>query len=131
MDALTVLRREHTRIAQLFAEFDALADCACAGRRAIVRELDTLVRRHIDVEEALVYQRLATATEWADDRSTPLHGQEEHSLVLRLLDEIARTDCRAQVYVPRVHVLRDVLMHHIHDEEAHIFPAVAGYAQVA
>ncbi len=131
MDALTVLRREHTRIAQLFVEFDSLSECACTGRRALVRELDELVRRHIDVEEALIYQQLARAPEWADERGTPLHSEEEHQLIRRLLEEIAQTECHAPVYVPRVHVLRDVLLHHMKEEEAYIFPAYAGYAQVA
>lgn len=126
MDALTVLRREHTRIEQLFIEFDALAECACAGRKALMREIDDLVRRHIEMEEALIYHRLASAPEWADDRGTPLHSEEEHALVLRLLDEIARTECHDAVYVPRVHVLRDVLIHHIKEEEAYIFPSYLG-----
>lgn len=115
MDALTVLRREHTRIGQLFVEFDALSACAHAGRRALMREIDELVRRHIEMEEALIYQRLASATEWAD-----------HHLVLHLLDEIAQTECRSEEYLARAHVLRDVLLHHMQEEEAYIFPAYAG-----
>lgn len=131
MDALTVLRREHTRIAQLFIEFDALLDCACAGRRALVRELDELVRRHIDMEEALIYHRISEAPEWADDRTVSLHSEEEHQLVRHLLDEIAQTECHQPVYVPRVHVLRDVLLHHMKEEETNVFPGCRGFAQVA
>jgi hypothetical protein len=48
-----------------------------------------------------------------------------------LLDDLALSDCQAPVYVARVHVLRDILLHHIEEEEAYIFPAFAGYAQVA
>lgn len=131
MDALTVLRREHTRIEQLFLEFDALADCACAGRAALMREIDELVRRHIEMEEALIYRRMTDSPDWADDRTTPLHSTEEHQLILHLLDEIARTECHLPIYSPRVHVLRDVLLHHIKEEEVYIFPAYAGAAQVA
>lgn len=131
MDALTVLRREHTRIEQLFIEFDSLSECACGGRKAIVRELDELLRRHIAVEEALIYQPLVKASEWADDPGTPLHNEEEHRLILRLLDEIAQTECHTAVYVPRVQLLRDILLHHIKEEEAYIFPAFVGFAQVA
>jgi len=131
MDALTVLRREHTRIEQLFVEFDSLSECACGGRKAIMRAIDELVRRHIAMEEALIYEPLVKAPEWADDRSTPLHNEEEHHLILRLLDEIAQTECHAAVYVARAQVLRDILLHHIKEEEAYIFPAYAGFAQVA
>jgi len=118
MDALTVLRREHTRIAQLFVEFDGLSDCACTGRRALVRELDELVRRHIEMEEALIYRNVA-------------QPPDDHRLVLRMLDEIEQTECHTPPYVPRVHALRDLLLAHIKEEEAHVFPACAGYAQVA
>ncbi|HKU67088.1 MAG TPA: hemerythrin domain-containing protein [Candidatus Baltobacteraceae bacterium] len=118
MDALTVLRREHTRIEQLFVEFDGLSQRACTGRRALIRELDELVRRHIEMEEAFVYQGAAEAPE-------------DHRLVVRMLDEIAQTECHTPAYVPRVHTLRDVLLRHMKDEEAHVFPAYAGYPQVA
>lgn len=126
MDALTVLRREHTRIGQLFVEFDALSKCACSGRKALMREMDEIVRRHIEMEEALIYQQLSNSPEWADERVTPLHSEQEHHLVLRLLDEVAQTDCRSDTYIARVHVLGDVLLHHIKEEEAYIFPAYAG-----
>lgn len=116
MDALTVLRREHTRMIQLFTELSALPDRACLGRRAIVQELDALVRRHIAEEEATVYRRLDAEVE-------TLHGVEEHALAVRLLDQIARTDCRDAMYVPRILLLRDVLLRHIQDEEEVIFPA--------
>ena len=129
MDALTVLRREHTRIAQLFVEFDGLPQRACLGRKAILCDLDEIVRRHISMEEALVYQRLAHASE--PELATPLHGAQEHQLVLGLLDEIAAADCRDPLYAARVHLLADVLLHHIEEEEAYIFPACAAYAQVA
>ena len=120
MDALTVLRREHTRIEQLFVEFDELSECACTGRAALAREIDELVRRHIDMEEALVYQHVANA-----------NSAEEHQLILHLLDQIAQTECHLPVYVPRVHVLRDVLLHHMKEEEIYVFPGFARVAQVA
>lgn len=126
MDALTVLRREHTRISQLFVEFDALSECACSGRKALMREMDDLVRRHIEMEEALIYQQLSSAREWTAGHGTPLHSEQEHHLVLHLLDEIAQTDCRSDEYVARVHVLSELLQQHIKEEEAHIFPAYAG-----
>jgi hemerythrin superfamily protein len=108
MDALTVLRREHTRIEQLFAEFDELSQCACSGRAAIVREIDKLARRHFEMEEALIY----------DDVSKP----QEHDLIVSLLDEIMRTDCHQPGYVPRVLVLRDILLQHVKEEEKQVFP---------
>lgn len=128
MDALTVLRREHTRIRQLFVEFDALSERACAGRKALMREIDELVRRHFEMEEALIYRRLAKASEWPDGRIAALHSEQEHELVLRLLDEISQTECHAAVYIARAYVLRDILLHHIGEEEAYIFPA---HAEVA
>ncbi len=128
MDALTVLRREHTRIEQLFTEFDALSECACGGRSAIMRAIDELVRRHIEMEEAVIYRSLESDPRWADDRATPLHSEEEHHLVLRLLDEIARTECHDPRYLARAHVARDVLLHHIKEEEALIFTSFAEVA---
>ena len=105
MDAVTVLRREHIRIAQLFEEIEALPPRACLGRRAIVEEIDQLVRRHIAVESAH-----AGRAQRLDDRA------------LQLLDEIAAIDCRSPGYVTRLAVLRDELSRHIRE---------TSYAEVA
>jgi hemerythrin-like domain-containing protein len=126
MDALTVLRREHTRIGQLFVEFDALPERARNGRKALMDELDALVRRHIEIEDALIYQKIATAPEWNDDRITLVHSQEEHRLVVALLDQVAETDCHSDAYIARVRILRDVLLRHIAEEEEQIFSVYAG-----
>ena len=116
MDALTVLKREHTRILQLFDEFAALPKRACLGRLAIVREIDTLLRRHIKVEESVFYGNAAGRT------------CEAHAAALRALDELSSIDCRDDSYVTLVLALRDVLAAHIREEEANVFPS---YAEVA
>jgi|GEM_PF-6963524 len=95
IDALRILKREHTRIAQLFAEFEQLPERACIGRAAIVRQIDDLVRVHISHE-----------------RGDP----DEYGLMLRLLGEIAKMDCHDVMYVPRVLVLRNLLLRHIQEE---------------
>jgi hypothetical protein len=90
-----LLKREHTRIAQLFAEFEALPERACVGRQALMQEIDDLVRRHFAHE----------------------HGNaEQYNLMLRLLAEIAKMDCHDVMYVPRVLVLRNLLLLHIQEE---------------
>lgn len=99
MDARTVLKREHTRIQQLFEEFDALPERACAGRRALIGEIELLVRRHFAVEEAL------------ERRS-----EDEHERVLSLLGEVASMDCYDETYVPRALAVRDLLQEHIRAE---------------
>jgi hypothetical protein len=90
-----LLKREHTRIAQLFAEFEALPERACVGRQALMQEIDELVRRHMEHE-----------------RGNP----DRYALILRLLGEIAKMDCHDVMYVPRVLVLRNLLLLHIQEE---------------
>lgn len=111
MDALTILRREHTRIAQLFVEFDALPARACVGRRALVREIDELTRRHLKMEEALAGSAYDAA---------------HRERVLELLDRAAGLDCRDAAYIAHVHELRDELMRHVREA---LTPAV--YPEVA
>jgi hypothetical protein len=103
MDALRLLKRDHTRIVQLFDEFDALPERACVGRQAIVGEINELVRRHITVEEALLNRRAE-------------HDREDYALMLRVLGEIGSMDCHEVTYVPRVLMLRSLLLRHIREE---------------
>jgi hypothetical protein len=95
MDAARLLKREHTRIVQLFAEFEALPERACVGRQALMQQVDELVRCHIRHEPG---------------------KEQEHALMLRLLGEIAGMNCHDVLYVPRVLVLRNLLLAHIREE---------------
>lgn len=108
MDALTVLRREHTRISQLFVELDGLPERACLGRRAIVAELDEIVRRHMHMEQALP--------------GAPAGGEED-ARALQLLTKLNQTDCREAAYLAQLDALRELLLRHIREREA--------YAEVA
>lgn len=105
MNALTILRREHTRIAQIFEEIDALPESACLGRAALVQELDGLVRRHVAMEDALM-------------SAERLEQMGHDALALQYLDDLQRMECHDPLYVPRIMVVRELLLRHVEREYA-------------
>lgn len=72
---------------------------------------------HMNGEEKFFYPRLME-----QDKETALESFEEHhvgKLVLHELEDTSRDD---EAWIPKVKVLKDIIDHHIEEEESEIFP---------
>ncbi|MGB9977786.1 hemerythrin domain-containing protein [Methanobacterium sp.] len=71
---------------------------------------------HMEGEEKFFYPILRNK-----DKETMLEAYEEHEVGKRLLKEIEGTQRGNERCMPRIKVLKDVLDHHIKEEESEIF----------
>jgi len=71
---------------------------------------------HMEGEEKFFYPILRNK-----DKEGMLEAYEEHSVGKRLLSEIEGTQSGNERCIPRIKVLKDVLDHHIEEEESEIF----------
>ena len=71
---------------------------------------------HMEGEEKFFYPILRNK-----DKEGMLEAYEEHSVGKRLLSEIEGTQRGNERCIPRIKVLKDVLDHHIEEEESEIF----------
>lgn len=71
---------------------------------------------HMEGEEKFFYPILRNK-----DKEGMLEAYEEHSVGKRLLQEIEGTKKGNERCIPRIKVLKDVLEHHIEEEESEIF----------
>lgn len=72
---------------------------------------------HMSGEEKFLYPRLMEK-----DKETALESYEEHHVGKLILKELDETDSNNEAWIPKVKVLKDVLDHHIMEEESQIFP---------
>ena len=117
-DALTVLRRDHQAVEQLFRRFERARTASERKRIAalVVRELSV----HTAVEEELFYPALRRRANGADGRV--LVALEEHHVAMLELAEIERARGSEERFAAKVGVLADHVRHHVHEEERELFP---------
>jgi hemerythrin superfamily protein len=122
-DAIAVLKADHRHVSELFDRFEGLGERAYATRE---RTLDRIIEElsiHAGIEENVFYP--AVRARFAErDESMVLEALEEHHVVKLLLRELESMDPRSERYVAKVTVLREIVEHHVEEEETELFKRV-------
>ncbi len=119
-DAISVLKKDHEAIDQLFRKFERSHGAAEKKRIAdrIVRELSI----HTAIEEQLVYPQLRNRLDGG--QAPVLVALEEHHLAKVALAEIERFPEPNDRYEAKVHVLAESIRRHVQEEERTLLPAL-------
>ncbi len=118
-DALTLIRSDHREVEALFAK--ALADdTPSAQRRSTVAKITSALTVHAQMEEALFYPALRKAGS-TKERDSVLEAAEEHGVVKDLIAKIEAIRGRDETLVAKVTVLKELVEHHVKEEESEIF----------
>lgn len=112
--ALALLKRDHHRFRELFDAADAAEG---EERTALAQELCLRLAVHMAVEEELLYPALKGAV----DKGEVDEGIVEHDTGKKLMVEIENLDGTEPLYPAKVHVLGEVTVHHIDEEDEDLF----------
>jgi hemerythrin superfamily protein len=119
-----ILIREHRTVENLFGQIIALCQDEEGSDEQDLEELFALLatnlRAHADAEEAVLYERLATLDDLAEDMPK---AREEHAVVEHLLDELEALSSDDGQWLAKLQVLQELVQHHVDEEEDEIFPA--------
>ncbi|TAM87185.1 hemerythrin domain-containing protein [bacterium] len=122
MDALTLLKKDHDAVKQLFRELDELGQRAVMAREKIAQKIAEELRLHSEVEEQIVYPAIKEKTKGgSDERVEVLESYEEHALVANLLDELGGTDPKDESYRAKLRVIETLVLQHVKEEEGRLF----------
>jgi hemerythrin superfamily protein len=122
-DALQVLIADHETVSDLFDEFESLGARSHSAREQVVAKIVEELSVHAGIEEAVFYpavrERFANS-----DEPMVLEALEEHHLVKLTLSELQSMSSDSERYEAKVTVLREVVDHHVDEEETELFPKV-------
>ncbi len=122
-DAIAILKADHRRVSDLFDTFDSLGDRAHKTRESTVDKIVEELSVHAGIEEEVFYpavrERLA-----ASDVGQILEALEEHHVVKLLLSEVQSMSSTSERYTAKVTVLREIVDHHVDEEEDELFKKV-------
>ena len=124
-DAIAVLKADHRRVSDLFDDFEQLGDRAHTTRRRTVGKIIEELSRHAAIEENVLYPAVRDRLASRDQAGAMvLEALEEHHVVKVLLQELERMEPTAERYVAKVTVLREIVDHHVDEEESELFANV-------
>lgn len=123
MNVIDLLVRDHETVALLFRSFEEADGQDHDTRRDIVEQIHDELEEHAGVEEQVFYpavERRAAEDPGSGEQVDEAH--EEHRLIRDLLTEIAEMQPQDDGYDAKVHVLKDMVQHHVQEEEGRMLP---------
>lgn len=119
MNAFTLLKADHKKVAGILEKIDSTTERGVKTREELFSQLKTELDVHARVEETIFYPELEKADETHD---ITLEAFEEHRLVKQLLGELETMDKGDEQWTARFSVLKENVEHHVEEEEGEMFP---------
>lgn len=121
-DAIGVLKEDHEKVKELLSQLERTTTRSAGKRGTLLEKIAQEVRVHARIEEEIFYPAFSEAGESSDDEKIGYEAKEEHGLVDIVLPELEATDASTELFSARAKVLKDLIEHHIREEERSMFP---------
>jgi hypothetical protein len=112
MKATDLLKQQHRTVEALFAKIEA-------GESAALKDLASALAAHMTIEHEFFYPEARGVNE-----DGILEAFEEHSIAEVALKRALATDPEDDSFDARVKVLKELIEHHVEEEEGQLFPDV-------
>jgi iron-sulfur cluster repair protein YtfE (RIC family) len=119
MNAFTLLKADHKKVAGLLEKIDETTERAVKTREELFTQLKTELDIHTRIEEEIFYPALKDADE---TRDITLEAYEEHNVVKTLLGELESLGKDQEEWTAKFTVLKENIEHHVEEEEGEMFP---------
>jgi hemerythrin superfamily protein len=115
MKATTLLQRQHRKVETLFKKLEK----GGAGASALLEELANDLAAHMAIEQEIFYPAVQKV-----DPKLVLEALEEHALGEIALKRLMASDPKSPSWKARVIAARELIQHHVEEEEEELFPKV-------
>lgn len=111
-DAIQLLKADHQQVREWFSQFEkARSD---ERKLELARNICKALKAHTVIEEEIFYPAFLEAT---GERDMHHEAEVEHDGAKKLIAEIEGSDPSDEYYDARVTVLREMIRHHVNEEE--------------
>ena len=118
MDAFTLLKNDHKKVAALFEQIEPTTERAVKTREDVFGKLKEELDIHAHIEEKILYPVLKKE---AETRDITFEGLEEHHVIKMLLGELAGMAVDSEKWTAKAKVLQENVEHHVEEEETKMF----------
>lgn len=122
MNAIDLLKADHEKVKSILSQLSESTDRAVKKRKELLEKLELEVSIHTQLEEEILYPAYKAAGGKAEAEMY-YEAKEEHRTVDSLvLPDLKGTDPTSPEFAGRVKVIKELLEHHIEEEETDMFP---------
>lgn len=115
MKATALLETQHRKVEALFKKLEN----GRADPRTVLEELANSLAAHMAIEQEIFYPKVKEI-----DSDVVNESYEEHAVAELALKRLLMTDPEEESFMARVTTLKELIEHHVQEEEEELFPAV-------
>ena len=123
MDAITLLKNDHTKVKKLLTELESTTERGVKTRSELFATIKGELTVHEIIEEEIFYPELKAHPKAKD---IVLEGFEEHHVVDLLMGELESLDVSDEAWGAKAIVMKENIEHHIEEEEGEMFKIARG-----
>jgi hemerythrin superfamily protein len=116
-DATALLRADHKRVSELFAEYEKTQ--SSAKKKQVVSQICTELSVHAQVEEEIFYPAVKRALK---DKELVPEATVEHASLKALVAEVEGVEPNGEMFDAKIKVLSEYVKHHVKEEQNEMFP---------
>ncbi len=120
MDVFEILEKDHKETLSRFRELERTSSQESAMRSRKFGALNAELLAHLQAEEDTFYPPLMKGMY----REDALEAVEEHHAIELVLKDLRDTQVNTETWKPKLKVLKEILEHHIEEEEGKIFAEI-------
>lgn len=121
MNALDMLNDDHRHIKQLLKNLVELSPGNTAAQAGLLDRLSFDLDLHAKLEEDVFYPALSEATAGQHEQAK-FEAVEEHRLIEKALADLSAAVGQDEVFCGRAKVLKELVEHHVSEEDRDLFP---------
>ncbi|MBF8730355.1 MULTISPECIES: hemerythrin domain-containing protein [Pseudomonas] len=122
MNAIELLIQDHETVKKLLEELSSTTERAVKKRSELLARIEQELQIHTALEEQILYPAIKQAG-GKEEEKMYYEAKEEHRTVDSLvLPDLLQTDTGTVEFAGRVKVMKELLEHHIEEEEGELFP---------
>ena len=125
MDALSLLKQDHSQVASLFKQFDESDN---EDKILLAGQICQLLTIHALIEEELLYPSARGVLD-SEDEDLVDEATVEHASIKALIEQVERVASAGsedELFEAKVTVLGEYVSHHVREEEDELFPKLQG-----
>lgn len=118
-DPTAMLIEQHREVDALFHALETASDRAVKDKLKLVAELEKKLQTHTSLEESVFYPEVKEL-----DKAMIGEAYEEHETIKFELRRLKASAPKDEAFKARVTVLKELIQHHVREEETDLFPKV-------
>ncbi|MDM7916242.1 MAG: hemerythrin domain-containing protein [Candidatus Eisenbacteria bacterium] len=120
MNAIELLKKQHREVEELFTRYEAAGEKAHKTKQELFEKIADRLAGHASIEENTFYPGIKAE----NTQEILLESLEEHLAVKRVIADLLDLDPTDETYDAKMKVLKDLVDHHVKEEEKTLFPKV-------